>query len=86
MNVIWKYPLSLTGTNILRMPEGAKVIHLGSQDNQLILWAIVDEESPLETRQFNIYGTGQPMTSEVEQYLGTVQIDSLVWHVFRADY
>ncbi len=83
MNVIYKYPLSPIDTNILRMPEGAKVIHLGSQDNQLMLWAIVQEGSPLETRQFNIYGTGHRVKGELGEYIGTVQIHPFVWHVFE---
>lgn len=84
MKTIWKYQLALTdGQQVLAMPKGARILHLGYQNQVPTLWAEVDSEADKEPRYFQIHGTGHPVANG-GTYLGTVQASSsiFVWHVY----
>jgi len=95
---IFKYELKLnTADHLARvavdMPEGAKVIHVGSQGPgpNPILWALVDDPTwPIERRTLGVLGTGHPWPWPDDapiRHIGTAVCSggSLVWHVFEAD-
>lgn len=92
MNVVYKYRLMPGSpsvvTMVVTMPRLAKVIHVGSQYDGPVLWALVDTSQPDEERSFWVYGTGHPIT-EADPWIGmthhgTVQTESgLVWHIFE---
>jgi hypothetical protein len=48
-----------------------------------MLWAEVDTAQPLQHRSFLVIGTGMEIMEEVKQYIGSVQMGALVWHVFE---
>jgi len=53
---------------------------------KLCLWAVVDPNPELiKPQRFRIIGTGQPFENEPQWcfHVGTVQIDTLVLHVFK---
>lgn len=80
---IWKYAISMTETQVIQMPAGAQILHVGQQQRNLCLWAMVDPQFPCEDRTIEIVGTGNPMASRRRKYLGTAWIDPFVWHVFE---
>jgi hypothetical protein len=84
MKKIFKYTLYLCPKTEVYMPRGAKVLTVQLQGETIQLWALVDESKDSELRIFNIYGTGHLMPDNPGKYIGTVQIDSLVWHIFDA--
>ena len=63
MKSIHKYSIELNYEHkvTVLMPFVAKIVLVGSQNDQAFLWAIVDKESPLVERRFRLIGTGQPI-------------------------
>lgn len=43
----------------IEMPYGAKIIKGENQEGFVAIWAIVDTEAPLTSRNFRLYKTGQ---------------------------
>jgi hypothetical protein len=85
MKKVYKYKL-LQGINRLMMPEGAQVLTVQLQEDIPTIWALVDPDSPLKERAFLLAGTGHEIevnTSAQPVYVGTVQIDWMVWHCFE---
>jgi hypothetical protein len=87
---VWKFELLLSRGNalyeaggmVVPMPTGAEVIHVGTQEGRLYIWAIVDTIELMWPRKFLLAWTGQPIPS-LYKHLGSVQIDELIWHVFE---
>jgi hypothetical protein len=82
---IWKWTLDVIGVQTILMPKAAKVLSVHMQHGKPQLWALVDEDAPVERRKFATYGTGQPLPniSDHGEFVGTYQIqDALVFHVF----
>lgn len=82
---IWKFPLHEESNPVeVEMPEGAKVLHVGTQYNQTCLWAHVNPDRGAVNRKFHVYGTGHQMHIPVGEYLGTTQTHegAFVWHVY----
>lgn len=93
MRQIWKFPLNVMpddGTTEIAMPEGAQIIHfepllsgdLSAPNYHPTVWAIVDSDSPLETRRFRIFGTGHPLP-RAARHVGTYFESVFVWHIFE---
>lgn len=84
MRTIWKFPLEVTDLQTIQMPVDAHFLSVGQQDDELMLWALVDPENQLIPTTFAIYGTGHPIgAAESDEYhVGTVQVGPYVWHVF----
>lgn len=80
---IWKFPL-LIGDNVkIMMPAEAVVVKVAAEaPHTLAIWAIVDSRATLTVRKFTVRGTGHPL-DDVGAYLGTVQDDPFVWHIFE---
>lgn len=94
--MIYKYPLKITDEQSVDMPTGAKILSVQMQGKTLCLWASVNPENKQSKRTICIVGTGNPFdedrnvrlgTSEGRGvgcvYLGTVQDQGFVWHVFE---
>lgn len=84
MKTIYKYQLKIINTQIVEMHRGAKILHVGSQEGSLCIWAEVDTSYPTRPFVFDIVGTGHTLTlsSGTCKYLGTVQMPPYVWHVY----
>ncbi len=83
---IWKYAVEMTDRFILRLPAGAEILCIQTQDGKPQMWARVCPEYPLVGRQFAIIGTGHaapPPTGG--RYIGTFQVHDgvFVWHLFE---
>ncbi len=93
MNVIYKYLIPLRASQVIHnfdLPQGAKVVHVGAQDQEnVLIWVEQkvehpDHEGPRERRAFRVYGTGYEIyPSGVIGHIGSVVVDSYVWHVYE---
>ena len=87
MQAIWKYVLKIEDASDIEMPAGAEVLTVQKQGGALCLWAVVNPESPTETRHFRVLGTGHEHEESLValDYIGTAQMmgSGLVWHVFE---
>lgn len=95
--VIYKYPLRVVDSQLVLMPTGAKILSVQAQNGTLCMWAVVDEmpenqsNVSVEYRTFYIFGTGNSIpagmpthvVSDHKYFIGTVQMDGFVWHVFE---
>ena len=64
------------------MPVGSEIRHLGLQSGVLCVWVEVEDGALLTTEVFYVVGTGHIVPNNVT-YIGTVQMEPFVWHVFR---
>lgn len=82
---IFKYPLRLIGEQIIELPQYAKILSVGKQDQQIYLWALINKEATLnEMRDIEIYGTGDPVeNAEGLDFIDTCIVGAFVWHIFE---
>ncbi len=82
---IWKYPIEIRDSQIVKMPKGSKILSAQFQLDVLCLWAMVDAaEQEKEDRHIHIFGTGQWLTEPaVFRLIATAQRCPMVWHVFE---
>ena len=91
MITIYKYPLRPSEEAIeLKIPRGggAGVLSAGLDPlGQVCVWAIVDDEAPLETVRIYCVGTGWPLewilNNDTVEFIGTVKQHNLMWHIFQ---
>jgi hypothetical protein len=86
--VIYKYVLGIAHRYVVNMPDTAKIIKVGVQDDKICLWAIVPKGEVAFPKEFIIVGTGMILPEDIGDYVGTVQkkgFDDMefVWHVFK---
>ncbi len=84
--VIYKYPLALTPAQSIYLPEGAKILHFGNQNEIPTLWVEVDPDAAVELRYFRMVGTGHKSPTDIMSvYIGTASFNSgyLVWHLYE---
>jgi hypothetical protein len=82
---VWKYELLITDFQTVEMPMGTRILTVQMQYGQPCLWAEVNDRSnETELRHIGIVGTGHADVPTGAVYIGTVQDDSLVWHVYEA--
>jgi len=82
---IWKYPLSQSQEQTVRMPKDAVILCVHEQHGVPALWAMVDLDAPTENRTFVIVGTGWDTTQDPADCIGTVFVQGgrFVWHIFE---
>jgi hypothetical protein len=81
--IIYKYPLRIIDVQYIKIPEFHKILHIGEQNGQLCLWALVDRIDVKREIKIYIFGTGHLIPYDVGPYLGSVAMSmGLVWHVF----
>lgn len=62
------------------------ILHVATRHELSVeLWVLDDPEQPLTTHSFRVFGTGQPLTDDVSQHIGTAITPSgrFVWHLFE---
>lgn len=84
MRTIWKYVVPIEDEIAVAMPNGARVLSVGTEGyaEHLAVWAEVDSAAPLVDVPLAIRGTGHPLR-EVGPYIGTVQAPPFVWHIYH---
>jgi hypothetical protein len=83
---VWKFEFDIEDPLTIKMPQGARVLHVDLQDGLPCMWALVDASEPLVARKFRIIGTGHPIKDIAKlTYLTSFQMSDgeLVWHVFE---
>jgi hypothetical protein len=83
---IWKFPIQITGTQVITMPYAAKILCVQMQNGVPCLWAMCKMDDGNGDRTIDIFGTGHSiMDLFTRTYIGTVQQmnGALVWHVFE---
>ena len=84
-STIWKYVLEVRGIQQIQMPFGAEILSAQNQHGNLTIWVRVNPIAPLLVYTFAVYGTGHQIRDINQTFIGTVQMGSLVWHVFCVD-
>lgn len=81
MSIIYK--VTIDGGPV-QVQRGAKMLHIGEQRGKVTAWFLCDQTAPQVVRKLMIVGTGHEAGSVLDgaKYVGTVQIDAFVWHVF----
>lgn len=84
---VYKFELKLHDSQHIRLPLGAQVLTVAMQREKLCMWVLLDpsKETPLEERRFDVVGTGNPMCCKETNaaYIGTVDDDPYIWHIFE---
>ena len=86
MKTIWKFGFDIEDQITIKMPKGAEILSVQTQNGGPQLWALVDDAAiPSEPRRFELYGTGHPFREGEQKFIGTFQLHggSLVFHLFE---
>ena len=81
--VVWKFPIDIQNTQVVLMPAGAEILCSQTQGGVATLWAKVTPSGQPTRRLIEIFGTGHPMDDADREYIDTIQVGPLVWHIFE---
>jgi hypothetical protein len=88
MFTIWKYTLKAQEYQMVEVPSEAKIISVVEQQEQIVVYALIDLNLTSTYRfvEFIVLGTGHTTSHELSKYhfLSTVKTESglLMFHVF----
>jgi hypothetical protein len=84
MKTVQKYRID-SAKHSIDMPANAQILSVQIQGIDLMLWALVNDLAPEETRHFVVVGTGQDIPPGPKlKYISTAQSDfKTVVHVFE---
>jgi hypothetical protein len=70
----------------MEMPEGAQILSIAEQHDQLAIWALATPENAKKTRHIRVHGTGHRIATDPGKFIGTVQLleGMRVLHFFDA--
>ena len=87
MKTIWKYvvPVGLGDNLEISIPKGYKVLTVQMQGGVPTIWVELDPLNPEVSAYFRWIGTGHNLPDYSTSYIGTVQIDWIVLHLFEID-
>jgi hypothetical protein len=83
---IWKFEINVTDEFTLEMPGEPVFLDVQMQSQRPVLWAIVQSDAPKKEHRFRVFGTGNPIPSELItslQYINSFQESIFVWHLFH---
>jgi hypothetical protein len=85
MKTIWKFPLLVSDVNVLEMPKDATILSVQAQDDEPMLWALIEPEGPKTSRVVLTFGTGHRVDDSPLRFIGTYQLrgGAFVGHVFE---
>jgi len=79
---IWTFPVLFPG-GPLELPKGA-ILTLQLEGAIPMLWAQINPTAPREVRNIFVVATGHKFVN-LDNYIGTFQLEGVVWHVFEQD-
>lgn len=86
MKAIYKYPIKIVDKQVIEMPIGANILSIQMQNGIATIWAIVSTKECFTPVKIRIFATGEEIPSgSVLRYIGTIQDEIYVWHVFIDD-
>jgi len=87
---IFKYPIIIANFFKIEMPQNAKILSVGKQNNKAYIWAMINESEKLEDKIFCLMGTGHPSYEDEKNlhFIGTFQLEEnngsvFVGHLFE---
>lgn len=83
MKTVYKYVVPFTGQYDVAIPQGARILTVAMQNNNLCFWAEHERED-FELRTFRIFGTGASIDDNYT-YVGTTLDGVFVWHLYELD-
>ena len=87
MKTVFKYKLETTEYQVLQIPRDGKILTVQIQQNNVVLWVLVEADKEYEDRTFIIVGIGHPIyeTDKELIYIGTYQLSDgeFTRHVFE---
>ena len=86
MKTVWKYKIPTDDVFVLDLPIGAKPLSVQVQNDDPILWCLVDDRQMVnEKRRFRLAGTGHSISENNLAFIGTFQLfgGSFVGHLFE---
>lgn len=88
VKTIFKYKFEVYDNVHIVMPLDSEILSVQVQDEIPCIWALVDAQNKLETRRFEIFGTGYLVecNSQIQRkFIGTFQLGGgrLVFHLFE---
>ena len=86
MKTIYKYPLEITDSQIIKMPINAEILHSGlDPQGTPCVWAAVNTGNADEDQTVWIVGTGNPIPRQARRHLGSFVQPPYVWHAFLGE-
>lgn len=82
MRIIYKYPLTLSSIQVIKTHKLIRFLSVQEQRGKICIWAEVEAPSETEHRQIAIFPTGEKIHNRPGEFLGTVQLGLLVFHVY----
>ena len=92
MKTVYKYELKAVChqnlTEPVMMPNGAKILHVDAQGDDMFVWAEVDTERSVVDFHFEVFGTGHEMQEDMgveRNHIGSLMMHdgALVFHVYQ---
>jgi len=88
VKTIYKYPLEIREQTVLTLR--GEVLSAGVQGDDIVVWAVYDDEVPERQVVIHVMGTGHPFVDAPESsFIGTVflgvGLGQCVFHVFVTD-
>lgn len=86
MKTIYKYPLAITDSQVLEIPNGFELIHAGLDPQGVpCVWATVYPGNDINSVTIYIFGTGEQITPapQARKHIGSFVNKAFVWHVFH---
>lgn len=84
---VFKYPIKIDDRPTIDLPRGAKILRGDSQNNNFVIWALVNPENTFTTRHLRLAGTGHPIEEPMDKliYINTFYSTGglFVWHLFE---
>lgn len=86
MRAVYKYPIPITDKQDIRMPECARIVHVGlDPQNAPCIWAEVVTERSLRTYEVFVVGTGHPLPAgAATNHIGSFAQGPYMWHVYTS--
>lgn len=87
---VYKYvvPIPTNARSFVVMPATARLLSVGLQDDEMVVWALVDPDEETGLRRLIVANTGAliPNFPPSDRFVGTVTSTAgVVWHVFDGD-
>lgn len=89
-------PAPVRGVCTVEMQHNAVPLSVGVQNKRLVVWALVAKHNAPADREFYALNTGEEAPAGlyvlaierqwVTRFLGTVDVDGIVWHVWDTGY
>ncbi|MBV1889163.1 MAG: hypothetical protein KUG67_02850 [Proteobacteria bacterium] len=84
MKTIYKFKLKVITSQMIKLPTGFEILRVGIQDDEPVVWIMVNTDNSPTRISIKIYGTGEVIPERFNlTYIDTFQYQTQYWfHVF----